>query len=301
MSSYRTLIKSKGKDSARKDDPRVLLSSPTLISRKGMWTAAEDAGLELGYQKYGMCWTAISQDPEAGLLHKTGAQVRDRFRTKFSDKYGAEARQFVDRKRSAPGNPSRSSTFTESEIADLEKGYEKHGYSWSKMLQDPELNLGHKTGSQLRDVFRIKFPALYGNSVGERSNHAPTQKRKQPPPNNTKGHRKQIITSNDYRLLGTTPSTTAGAQELEDEDVRSDDSGSESDNDNELAEADEHITPSRPSISTLGPNNIMGLLNSDAMDDRPSSALRLDGWDENVALPPLQWEDMATRPMFDLE
>jgi hypothetical protein len=44
----------------------------------------------------------------------------------------------------------------------------------------------------------------------------------------------------------------------------------------------------------------MGLLNDDEKDNRLSS-FRYDDWDENVTLPSLLWEDMATRSMFDLE
>ena len=56
----------------------------------------------------------------------------------------------------------------------------------------------------------------------------------------------------------------------------------------------------KQSLSATAPFNIMGLLNDDEEDNRLSS-FRYDDWDENVTLPPLLWEDMATRPMFDLE
>lgn len=55
----------------------------------------------------------------------------------------------------------------------------------------------------------------------------------------------------------------------------------------------------RPSM--MASFDIMSLLNGDDEDTRPSASLRYDGWDDNVTLPPLLWEDMATRPMFDLE
>lgn len=47
------------------------------------WTREEDANLSRGYQKYGFQWTAIAKDGELGLAHRTGAQVRDRFRMKY--------------------------------------------------------------------------------------------------------------------------------------------------------------------------------------------------------------------------
>jgi len=97
------------------------------------------------------------------------------------------------------------------------------------------------------------------------------------------------------------PDTTAGAQELEDRDDSSDESAIVSENDNDLARPKETISPGNLSVFNSGTNNIMALLNSDMEDDRPSSSLRLDGWDANVTLAPLLWEEMATRPMFDLE
>ena len=47
------------------------------------WTADEDADLSKGYQKYGFQWTTIAKDKELCLSHRTGAQVRDRFRMKY--------------------------------------------------------------------------------------------------------------------------------------------------------------------------------------------------------------------------
>jgi len=101
--------------------------------------------------------------------------------------------------------------------------------------------------------------------------------------------------------LGDLPDATAGAQELEDRDDLSDESAIVSENVNDLARPKETISPSNSSAFNSGSNNIMALLNSDLEDDRTSPSLRLDGWDANVTLAPLLWEEMATRPMFDLE
>lgn len=59
---------------------------------------------------------------------------------------------------------------------------------------------------------------------------------------------------------------------------------------------------SKAAAAATAPYGIMGLLNDDEEDNRPSTSFRYDDWDENVTLPPLLlWEDMATRPMFELE
>ena len=107
-------------------------------------------------------------------------------------------------------------------------------------------------------------------------------------------------TSDKHKTRGS-PKTTAGEQNLKDKHDSIDDSAIWSENEDDLAKSNETVSPSKPSAYSSGAHNIMGLLNSDVVDDRPSSPLRLDGWDENVTLPPLLWEEMATRPMFDLE
>ena len=276
------------------NENRVTPPEPSRINnRKGTWTEIEDTNLEKGYKKHGFCWTDITQDSELNLSHKTGPQVRDRFRTKFPELYGGDARRNPSRQRSHPKIIQRKGTWTDVEDANLENGYKKHGFSWAKIVNDPELSLTHKTGPQIRDRFRTRFPSLYG----EDPRHDPVNRiaRKKKRHEDTSDEPAETVkptrlkAKDNARVSG---DAVAGAEEQSAEDK--DEVVTQSANNS--AESS-----SKPSALNAGLHNLMGLLNSDVEDDQPSSPLPLDEWDANVTLPPLLWEEMATRPMFDLE
>lgn len=68
----------------------------------------------------------------------------------------------------------------------------------------------------------------------------------------------------------------------------------------------EPLSPKRSTgvtrASAAAPFDITNILNDEDEGNRPSASFRYDGWGESVTLPPLLlWEDMATRPMFELE
>lgn len=260
--------------------------------------------MERGYRKHGFCWTSIAQDPDLNISHRTGPQVRDRFRTKFPELYSGDVKQDPSKRRPLLKSIHRKGTWNDAEDADLEKGYQKYGFSWARIVTDPELSLGHKTGPQVRDRFRTRFPEMYGEDIRHSpSDGAPRKKKKNHKPEQSDQPADVQATeqSSHKRSAIDLPDTTAGAQELEDRDDSSDESAIVSENDNDLARPKETVSPGNLSVFNSGTNNIMALLNSDMEDDRPSSSLRLDGWDANVTLAPLLWEEMATRPMFDLE
>src|SRR5690606_8533371 len=54
------------------------------------FTPEEDERLLRGYSLYGAYWTKIHLDPELDLGHRRSTDLRDRFRTRFPEKY-AEA------------------------------------------------------------------------------------------------------------------------------------------------------------------------------------------------------------------
>ena len=75
--------------------------------------------------------------------------------------------------------------------------------------------------------------------------------------------------------------------------------------DGDDVESDEKEDYEEDEDEDLGPRSsgivgIMGLLNDKQEEVRPTS-FRYDEWEESVTLPPLLWEEMATKPMFDLE
>lgn len=153
------------------------------------------------------------------------------------------------------------------------------------MAKDPSLRFANRSGPQVRDRFRLKYASVYeqGGSAGT-----------------------EIIpdaneVATDRRTSGFGVPTLKPMQE-ESEDRDYDDTDKESD-DPEPPDQKSTAPAASKSFTTphlaTAPYGITGLLNDDEEDNRPSASLR---WDENVTLAPLLlWEDMATRPMFDLE
>lgn len=55
--------------------------------RRTDYTQVEDESLLVGFKKYGNSWAAIRQDPAFCLAHRKATDLRDRFRTKYPDRY----------------------------------------------------------------------------------------------------------------------------------------------------------------------------------------------------------------------
>jgi Myb-like DNA-binding domain len=63
--------------------------------------------------------------------------------------------------------------WTEDEHQNLVKGFYKHGYQWTAIRNDTDLNLSHRKATDIRDKFRSLFPQQYmdaesGPPVGRR-------------------------------------------------------------------------------------------------------------------------------------
>ena len=198
---------------------------------------------------------------------------------------------------------NRKGTWTDIEDEHLEKGYKKYGFSWTRIAKDPELDLAHRTGPQVRDRFRTKFPALYGEDPRQHSRHGKDSREKKEvtEQSNEPGSRSREALAGDKLSIIPNSAGSAESEKLVLQHEQSRDDGGESDHNENSVEPIPAICPNRQPASASSTFNILGLLNSEGEDDRPSSELPLDTWDTNVTLPPLLWEEMATRPMFDLE
>lgn len=174
-------------------------------------------------------------------------------------------------KRRPKRRPKRA--WTELEDADLARGYQKHGYQWTAISKDITLNLAHRTGPQVRDRFRLKYPELYTNAGA-------TPKEMVEPRRESARDRPAVNSGDGGRV--------AEGNLVEDE---IDDEGRELDRSrrSSLAGGTRNLV--------IASGGILGLLNDVIDDERPSFH---DDWGDNT-LPPLLWEDMATRPIFDLE
>ena len=182
------------------------------------------------------------------------------------------------KKKRARPNPLPPRAWTEAEDADLVKGHQKYGFQWSLIARDPSFTLLSRTGAHVRDRFRLKFPDIY-RDASKIQRHAMVEAKTR----KVKDSEKVIPRGNDGQV-----------------DIADNGQGQyDNSNDGIQGQVLSHSLTKR-SLSATAPFNIMGLLNDDEEDNRLSS-FRYDDWDENVTLPPLLWEDMATRPMFDLE
>lgn len=177
-------------------------------------------------------------------------------------------------KATRPGRRARKRHWSEEEDAELEKGFERHGFNWNLIVKDPNLHFENRSGGQVRDRFRLRFKDLYArqdvvqNKAAEKAFQRTNIAEKKPPL--------------------TMKSSDKAAQAEDDEDDNS-------------ARRKTTPKPIAPSLSFSS-----GLLNGEDEDTRLSnSILHTDwDWDENVTLAPLApvaWEDMATRPMFSFD
>lgn len=198
----------------------------------------------------------------------------------------------------------------------LVNGYRQYGFQWCQMVKDTSLNFVDRTGPQVRDRFRQKFPELYAQqsapAIDPRSYHNGKPK----PASERRASALPAIESKfskdmcEGRELGTTSDKAQEDLELRNH---------------------EHITAgisNSSTTATTAPYAIMDLLNDeeeeegeedeegedrrnmagtsnflDGEEENPHSGSLRYGYYDDVTLPPLQlvWEDLATRPMFDIE
>ncbi|KAL9606894.1 MAG: hypothetical protein Q9167_008129 [Letrouitia subvulpina] len=272
------------------------------------WSAAEIEDLLKGTEIYGVGqWKKILDHPEFSFAEgRTPVDLKDRFRT---CKGKQTHRPFFNRLETASGttlegssstsmdlalkrsDPILSSTkgqppkkrnpkqhWTKEEDTSLIKGYQQHGFAWTRIAKNPSLKLQNKTGPQIRDRFRLKFPQLYGEVSVSRKD----------------SKRQGSLTQKPGAGISRGMALTEGLEE--DPDVVEEESTS--------SEAEGHSKKAANSQSKQIPpasavNGISDLLNTDEDIHHPS--FRDSEWDQNVTLPPLLWEDMCAKPMFDLD
>ena len=236
------------------------------------WSKEEDASLAMGYQKHGFKWTAITRDPELNLSHRIGSQVRDRFRLKFSDLYEAPppTPEFKDtKKRKLPKHLKiRTSIGDENLKKDLETGSAKE----REMIP-------HKNSAleSQKDSSALSSPPLSVIS----------------PPIEIGIGSERILGSRQHdRMLGFATRRELRTEPLPEQRQEG------------LYSYDERSRQSSTAADEARNLGIIGLLNDEEeeVSRLPSIKYPYDDWGvDSVTLPPLLWEDMAARPIFDLD
>lgn len=169
--------------------------------------------------------------------------------------------------------------WSEAEDESLEKGYQKHGFCWKDIANDPSLALGDRSGPQIRDRFRKRFPDLYSEV---------------PPPSTNPRHAPSTGVNIAPTSMSKGPDLSFGDQGVYPR--RKSDMKKE----NSVRTGLQTTILPKQTSSASAPQGISSLLNSDEPDNIQSS-FRSDDWDGNVTLPPLLWEDLCAKPMFDLD
>ena len=153
------------------------------------------------------------------------------------------------------------------------------------MAKDPSLKFVNRSGPQVRDRFRLKYPNHYdqgGSAVAERF---------------STGNEAIDRRASCFAPLQMRP-WREDSEDREYEDTDNEPNDSEAQSQKPAPATSKYFTA--PPLMATAPYGIMGLLNDDEEANRLSASLRYE-WDENLTLPPLvQWEDIATKPMFDL-
>lgn len=160
----------------------------------------------------------------------------------------------------------------------LVKGYQQYGFCWKDIANDQSLPLGDRSGPQIRDRFRKRFPELYGE--------APVPGKEPSNDTGTGTSPAGMPKSRSVRQLVAAQNQLVGC-----EDKKSIGGG---------AQSRTTIALPKQISSAFAPHDINGLLNSEEEEIRQSS-FRDEDWDQNVTLAPLQWEDLCAKPMFELD
>ncbi|KAL8660844.1 MAG: hypothetical protein Q9202_006171 [Teloschistes flavicans] len=265
------------------------------VRKRIKWSEEETRNLVRGVDRYGVGkWTKILKCSDWTFSEgRTPIDLKDRFRTITGNSSAqppdggsyVELLGFTTMVQSPDAEPTLSKkepqqprrkpkhSWSTEEDEGLVKGYQKYGFCWKDISNDPTLPLSNRSGPQIRDRFRKRFPELYGEI---------------PPPSKEVPNLSNTATKTNTR----DPSNTGLNSLLGSELNRYIGDGAQ----NRRSAA----APFKQVPSASAPHDINGLLNSDDQEYRQST-FRDEDWDQNVTLAPLQWEDLCTKPMFDLD
>ncbi|KAK5465370.1 hypothetical protein LTS15_001933 [Exophiala xenobiotica] len=160
------------------------------------WSDDETRALLAGVKKYGVGkWKQILDDTEFNFLGRSSVDLKDRYRVCITNNTVARCAPSLSRSPSATELPAaldlsglhqdtaspehvtraslledldhpqkqrrRRRAWTDQEDANLLRGVAKHGFQWTAIHDDSELDLGHRKATDLRDRIRNKFPDGY--------------------------------------------------------------------------------------------------------------------------------------------
>ena len=247
------------------------------------WTPEEDANLFRGYQKYGFGWTTITKDPEMSLGHRTGPQVRDRFRLKYPRLYQSSDSiqlQLPDGTRPTENlQPALDSGLP----MPATKVQASHRQGITLLLRESSKSPTQSVG---RSLHKSKVVEVNGATHGG-SATAPQPLKNTPnifPPTATQEAAREELSLTETQQVTPPASLTLGDRsrqtsiEVEIDDRRNS-------NMDDLLNGENDRQSRLPPFKFPFDNNDWGV---DAIAD-------------SVILPPLLWDDVTSRPLFDFE
>ena len=182
----------------------------------------------------------------------------------------------------------------------LAEGYRKHGFQWTLIAKDPDLILSHRTGPQIRDRFRLKYRELYLSDIALPPPPLPEDTKLKVTPVNLV-HQDSSVSQISHKISVTQDVAFPLPAEGLDLGESSDEEESSDNSENEERSRHSSVAADESEARHLG---ILGLLNDEEeeVSKLPSFKYTYDDWEgDSLTLPPLLWEEMATRPIFDLE
>jgi hypothetical protein len=167
-------------------------NKPRRVRRK--WTVEETNDLLAGVKKYGIGkWKQILDDPASNFSERSSVDLKDRYRVCANHDANSRSEaqtstpvpdhaspiegtnsandETSPSKAAAAESPSEQNSgakprrkrraWTTTEDENLLKGVGRHGFQWTAIHDDPELELSHRRATDLRDRIRNKFPDGY--------------------------------------------------------------------------------------------------------------------------------------------
>ena len=260
------------------------------------WTEAETKDLKDGVAICGLGrWKDILEHPKFHFQEgRTYVDLKDRFRTLYPQNHserwaeqcgekpkGLRAGQTAKRK-PLLGIRAPYRGWTEQEDTELDKGFGKHGFQWHLIAQDEHLHFNNRSANQIRDRFRRRHPGKYQEQPPAPTPETPNEKT-----SDNLGTRSKNSNRKSKALV-----------------LKISDQSRPSVSDNKESEKNPSTDPSRSDKAqpkaTTAPTFPSGLLNGEAYNGESEFTRSLAALGDDLRLPPLQWDDMAVQPIFDL-
>ena len=165
--------------------PNLSPNDPKARRVRRKWTKDESSDLLAGVSKHGMGkWKQILDDPDFKFTERSSVDLKDRYRVCSKDSPATKAKpgssNGLDASTISDAAPKPNSSaspptadpshrkerrkrraWTLAEDDALVAGVKKHGFQWTTIHDDPDLDLGHRRATDLRDRIRNKYPDGY--------------------------------------------------------------------------------------------------------------------------------------------